>query len=84
MIFKLILNFWIEIFKFWIKIFRFIIRRGDKMPYRIGKKIKKGYPIINKDRNEIVGYSKTKEKAKASIRARLGSEHGWKPRRRKK
>lgn len=54
------------------------------MPYRIGKKTSKGYLIINKDRNEIVGYSATKEKAKASIRARLASEHNPNWKRRKK
>lgn len=53
------------------------------MPYRIEKRGKK-YAIINKDRNEVVGYSDTREKAEASIRARLAGEHGWRPKRRSK
>lgn len=54
------------------------------MPYRIdyieGYRNSKGEPapwvIINEDRNEIVGSSGTKEKAEASVRARLAGEHG--------
>jgi len=54
------------------------------MPYRIdhqeGHKNSKGEPapwvIINKDRNEIVGSSTTKEAAEASVRARQAGEHG--------
>ncbi len=54
------------------------------MPYRIeyqeGHKNTKGEPapwvIINKDREEIVGSSKTKETAEAAVRARLAGEHG--------
>ena len=54
------------------------------MPYRIefqaGHKNAKGEPapwvIINKDREEIVGSSETKEMAEASVRARLAGEHG--------
>ncbi|MDO8579077.1 MAG: hypothetical protein Q7R50_07875 [Dehalococcoidales bacterium] len=54
------------------------------MPYRIeyqkDYKNSKGEPapwvIINKDRNEIVGSSKSKESAEASVRARLAGEHG--------
>ena len=54
------------------------------MPYRIeyqeGHKNSKGEPapwvIINKDRNEAVGSSETKEKAEAAVRARLAGEHG--------
>jgi hypothetical protein len=54
------------------------------MPYRIdyqeGHKNSKGEPapwvIINKDRNEVVGSSETKETAEASVRARLAGEHG--------
>ena len=54
------------------------------MPYRIehreGHTNSQGesapWVIINEDRNEIVGSSKSKEDAEASIRARLASEHG--------
>jgi hypothetical protein len=54
------------------------------MPYRIeykeGHKNSKGEPapyvIVNKDRNEQVGSSASKEDAEASIRARLAGEHG--------
>ncbi len=54
------------------------------MPYRIEyqkeHKNTKGEPapwiIINADRNEIVGSSKTKETAEAAVRARLAGEHG--------
>jgi hypothetical protein len=54
------------------------------MPYRIdykeGHKNSKGEPapwvIVNKDREEIVGSSETKEKAEAAVRARLAGEHG--------
>lgn len=38
--------------------------RGDKKPYK----------IVNKDRNQVVGSSKTRAKAKASIRARMSGE----------
>ena len=54
------------------------------MPYDIvyqkDHKNSKGEPapwvIMNKDRNEAVGSSETKEAAEASIRARLAGEHG--------
>ena len=57
-----------------------------KIEYREGHTNAKGEPapwvIINKDRDEIVGSSETKENAEASIRARLAGEHGGlKPRR---
>jgi len=38
--------------------------KGDESPYK----------IVNTDRNEIVGSSKTREKAEASIRHRMSSE----------
>lgn len=47
------------------------------MPYRIKKR--NGYDIINARTGKKVGHSKTLEKAKSSVRARLASEHGWKP-----
>ncbi len=54
------------------------------MPYRIEYQEKhknsQGEPapwvIINKDREEIVGSSHSKESAEASVRARLAAEHG--------
>jgi hypothetical protein len=54
------------------------------MPYKIDYKEdhrnSKGEPapwvVINLERNEIVGSSKTKEIAEASVRARLAGEHG--------
>jgi hypothetical protein len=54
------------------------------MPYRIeyqqDHKNSKGetapWVIINKDRNEIVGSSHSRESAEASVRARLAGEHG--------
>jgi hypothetical protein len=57
-----------------------------KIEYKKGHINSKGEPapwvIINKDRNDIVGSSETKENAEASIRARLAGEHGGlKPRR---
>ena len=60
------------------------------MPYRIEfqKDHKKStgeaapWVIINKDREEIVGSSETKETAEASVRARLAGEHGGFARRR--
>jgi hypothetical protein len=56
----------------------------ERMPYKIDykedHKNSKGEPapwvVINLDRNEIVGSSKTKEIAEASVRARLAGEHG--------
>ena len=54
------------------------------MPYDIeyqkGHKNSRGenapWVIMNKERNEAVGSSVTKEEAEASIRARLAGEHG--------
>jgi len=54
------------------------------MPYRIdyqkdhknAKQESAPWVIINKDRDEIVGSSETKEMAESSIRARLAAEHG--------
>jgi len=46
------------------------------MPYTINyvKGDERPYKIVNTDRNEVVGSSKTREKAEASIRHREGSE----------
>ena len=43
------------------------------MPWHVGKKTKKGYPIVKSDTGETVGYSKTKQKANASVRARYAN-----------
>jgi hypothetical protein len=43
------------------------------MPWTVGAKTLKGYPIKRADTGEVVGYSDTKEKAKASVRARYAS-----------
>jgi hypothetical protein len=59
-------------------------KREENMPYRIeyqkDHKNSKGesapWVIINKDRDEIVGSSQTRETAEASVRARLAGEHG--------
>jgi hypothetical protein len=56
----------------------------QSMPYRIEyretHKNSKGeeapWVIVNADRDEVVGSSRTKETAEASIRARLAAEHG--------
>lgn len=45
-----------------------------KMPWEVGKKTKKGWPIKRSDTGKVVGYSDTKKKAKASVRARYASE----------
>jgi hypothetical protein len=47
------------------------------MPYKVGKKTKKGWLILKKESGNwiVVGHSDTKEKAKASIRARYASEN---------
>lgn len=44
------------------------------MPYQI-KKVGNKYKIVKKDTGKVVGTSDTLEKAKASIRARYGSEN---------
>lgn len=48
------------------------------MPYKVGKKTKtKGWPILKKERGKwkVIAHSDTKEKAKASIRARYMAEN---------
>lgn len=52
------------------------IRRG--MPYKVGKKTKKkGWPILKHEKGKwkVIAHSETKEKAEASIRARLMFSH---------
>lgn len=50
------------------------------MPWRVGsKKTGKGWPILKKQKSggwKTVGYSSSKEKAQASIRARRAAEYG--------
>jgi hypothetical protein len=43
------------------------------MPWKVGVKTPKGYPIKRSDTGKVVGYSDTKEKAQASVRARYAS-----------
>jgi hypothetical protein len=40
------------------------------MPWHVGKKTLKGWPIVRSDTGEVVGYSKSKWKAEASVRIR--------------
>ena len=46
------------------------------MPYKIRyvKGDSRPYKIVNKDKNKVVGTSKTKAAAEASIRARMAGE----------
>lgn len=45
------------------------------MPYKVVKKSgERPYKIVRKDTGKIVGSSKTKEAAKASVRARYANE----------
>lgn len=46
------------------------------MPWKVGKKTAKGFPIKKADTGKTVGYSKTKQKAKASVRARYAATKG--------
>ena len=50
------------------------------MPYEIRyvKGDERPYKIVNKDRNQVVGSSKTRAKAESSIRARMSGEHSKK------
>jgi len=54
------------------------------MPYTIKKSPKGGFDIIKSDTGKKVGHSSTRADAEASKRARLASEHGWKPTGKKK
>jgi hypothetical protein len=50
------------------------------MPWKAGSKTKRGWPIKRSDTGEVVGYSKTRRKAKAAVRARYantGEERPW-------
>jgi len=46
------------------------------MPWKVGEKTKKGWPIKRADTGKVVGYSKSKEKAQASVRARYANYKG--------
>ena len=46
------------------------------MPWKVGSKTKKGWPIKRADTGKTVGYSKTKSKAQASVRARYWATGG--------
>lgn len=43
------------------------------MPWKVGSKTKKGWPIKRADTGEVVGYSSTRGKAAASVRARYAN-----------
>ncbi len=43
------------------------------MPWKVGSKDSKGYPIVKKDTGKVVGHSDTKEKAQSSVRARYAN-----------
>lgn len=45
------------------------------MPYEVYETVKGVWAIKNKQTGKIVGYSDSKEKAMASMRARMASEH---------
>ncbi len=49
------------------------------MPWHVGEKTAKGWPILRTDSGEIVGYSKTKWKALASVRIRYQKTYGYVP-----
>lgn len=48
------------------------------MPWKVGAKTAKGWPIKRSDTGKIVGYSATKAKALGSVRARYAN---YKPKR---
>ena len=43
------------------------------MPWKVGNKTGKGWPIKKADTGKTVGYSKSKKKAAASVRARYAN-----------
>ena len=49
------------------------------MPWHVGKKTAKGWPILRSDTGEVVGYSKSKWKAEASVRIRYQKTYGYVP-----
>lgn len=50
--------------------------RGNNMPYGIRKR-GEVWEIYRKEDGRVVGKSESEEKARASVRARLAAEHGW-------
>lgn len=46
------------------------------MPWKVGAKDSKGYQIKRADTGKVVGHSKTKAKAQASVRARYANTKG--------
>ncbi len=49
------------------------------MPWKVGPEGKKGFPIVRADTGKVEGYSKTKAKALASVRARYAATKNEKP-----
>jgi len=45
-------------------------------PWKVGRKDSKGYPIVRSDTGKVVGHSKTKAMAEASVRARFAHTGG--------
>ena len=43
------------------------------MPWKVGRKTAKGWEITRADTGQVVGYSKTRELAAASVRARYAN-----------
>ena len=46
------------------------------MPWKV-KQIGKKFAIVKKNTGKVVGYSTTKDKAEASVRARYAAENGY-------
>ena len=43
------------------------------MPWKVGKKTKKGYPIKRSDTGKTVGYSRSKKMAEKAVKARYAN-----------
>jgi hypothetical protein len=54
------------------------------MPWKVGRKTAKGWEILRADTGQVVGYSKTRELAAASVRARYANSPEFNRRLRKK
>ncbi len=54
------------------------------MPWKVGRKTIKGWEILRADTGQVVGYSETKEKASASVRARYANSPEFNQRLRKR
>ena len=46
------------------------------MPWKVGRKTAKGWQIVRSDTGKVVGYSKTRSKALASVKARYANYKG--------